>query len=236
MGFFDMLFGRKKIVASPGVDIAKMWDDLRGELLSEIAKENDILRQDIGVELGKIHRLIEESDPSDEIRASDEKIEQLRAVVNDFAKKFSDLAVLGRLSIDNRERLDKCVNRMVTKEDLDALKYEILNLNAVTAHGVGEELPLPISQPEPKAPLSHILESLPKSRRVLVDILMHAENPITYRQIATTMGLTYNTVKVYVRDIREAGFPIEEYLTQNTKLLNIPNSVKATLLYGGGRQ
>lgn len=232
MGFFDMLFGRKMIVVSPGIDIAKMRDDLRGELLSEIAKENDVLRQDIGVELGKIHRLIEDSSSSDDIRKSDEQIGQLRAALNDLTKRFSDLAVLGRLSIDNKERLDKYASWMVTKEDLEALKYEILNLNAVAARGEGEELPSPISQPEPKAPLSHILESLPKSRRVLVDILMHAENPITYRQIATAMGLTYNTVKVYVRDIREAGFPIEEYLTQNTKLLNIPNSVKATLLYG----
>ena len=232
MGFFDMLFGRKKIVVSPGVDMARMRDDLRSELLSEIAKENDVLRQDIGVELGKIHRLIEESNSSDDLRKSDEKIEQLRATVSDIAKKFSDLAILGRLSIDNKERLDKYASRMVTKEDLESLKYEILNLSAVTSQPEAEELPAPISQPEPKAPLSHILESLPKSRRVLVDILMHAENPITYRQIATTMGLTYNTVKVYVRDVREAGFPIEEYLTQNTKLLNIPNSVKATLLYG----
>ncbi len=232
MGFFDMLFGRKKIVASPGVDTAKLRDDLRAELLSEIAKENDILRQDIGVELGKIHRLIEDSSSSDDIRKNDEKIEQFRAAVNDIAKKFSDLAVLGRLSIDNKERLDKYASRMVTKEDLEALKYEILNLSAVTSQSEGEEQPSPISRPEPKVPLTHILESMPKSRRVLVDILMHAENPITYRQIATTMGLTYNTVKVYIRDIREAGFPIEEYITQNRKLLNIPNSVKATLLYG----
>jgi len=233
MGFFDMLFGRKKIVVSSGADLAKMRDDLRRELLSEISKENDVLRQDIAIELGKIHRLIEESGNSDEIKTNNEKIAQLRAALNDLSTKFSDLAVLGRLSIDNKERLDKYASRLVTKEDLEALRYEILNLNAVASQSQAEELPAPISQPEPKAPLSHILESLPKSRRVLVDILMHAENPISYRQIATTMGLTYNTVKVYIRDIREAGFPIEEYITQNKKLLNIPNSVKATLLYGG---
>jgi len=233
MGFFDMLFGRKKIVVSSGADLAKMRDDLRRELLSEISKENDVLRQDIAIELGKIHRLIEESGNSDEIKANNEKIAQLRAALNDLSTKFSDLAVLGRLSIDNKERLDKYASRLVTKEDLEALRCEILNLNTVASQSQVEELPAPISQPEPKAPLSHILESLPKSRRVLVDILMHAENPISYRQIATTMGLTYNTVKVYIRDIREAGFPIEEYITQNKKLLNIPNSVKATLLYGG---
>lgn len=232
MGFFDMLFGGKKSGVSHGVDIAKMRDDLRRELLSEIAKENDILRNDIAIELGKIHHQIEDSVSSDDIRKSDEKIEHLRAAVNDLAKKFSDLAVLGRLSIENKDRLDKYAGRMVTKEDLEALRYEILNLSAVTAPQDIAETPSVVVQPEPKAPLAHILESLPKSRRVLVDILMHAENPITYRQIATTMGLTYNTVKVYVRDIREAGFPIEEYVTQNRKLLNIPSSVKATILYG----
>ncbi len=61
-----------------------------------------------------------------------------------------------------------------------------------------------------------------------MNILLEAESPISYKQIATKMGLTYNTVKAYVR---ESGFPVEEYMAQNKKLLNIPNSVKAAMIY-----
>lgn len=230
MGFFDALFGGKKSKASPAIDVLKIKEDIKRELSSEIVRENDLLRQDLSHEIGKIHNMIELK--KDNAVDYEESIENVRKSVNELNKKFSDLSVLGRLAIENKERLDKIKHGMASREELESLRNEVLNVVSVTENKDAIESLENIVETEPKMGLSHVLEKLPKSRRVLVNILLSAESPISYKQIATKMGLTYNTVKVYVRDVRESGFPIEEYMAQNKKLLNIPNSVKAAMIYG----
>lgn len=230
MGLFDALFGGKKGKVSSAIDIGKIKEDIKNELSSEIVKENDLLRQDLSHEIGKIHDMIElkKGDTID----YEQGIENVRKSVNGLNEKFSDLVVLGRLAIENKERLDKIKHGMASREELESLRNEVLNVVSVSESGDAIESLENIVETEPKMGLSHVLEKLPKSRRVLVNILLQAESPISYKQIATKMGLTYNTVKVYVRDVRESGFPIEEYMAQNKKLLNIPNSVKAAMIYG----
>ncbi|MFH1126610.1 MAG: HTH domain-containing protein [archaeon] len=232
MGLFDLLFGRKKSSISPMINIEKIKEDIKKDISTEIIKENDALRHDLSLEIKKIHNMIELD--KDSMDRYDGRIKKIMEAVYQMNAKFADLAVMGQLAIENRERLDKYSRKIVTKEELEALRHEVLNISALAQTDIEDHPEMILEtklQSEPKASLAEILEQLPNSRRALVNILLHAESPISYKQIATKMGLTYNTVKVYVRDIRESGFPIEEYIAQNKKLLNIPNSVKATLLY-----
>lgn len=234
MGLFDRLFGNRKSKAVIPIDTDQMKEDIKREIHDEIIKENDLLRNDLASELEKIYHALEIK--RNKITDNKKRIEDMTKSVSELNKKFSDLALVGQLSIENKERLDNLPAEWITKEDLRTLKNEILNKHPNTKnpetkiHQLEKTIET-IVQSEPKVPLAHTLERLPKSRRALVNILLQAESPISYKQIASKMGLTYNTVKVYIRDIRESGFPIEEYLAQNKKLLNIPNSVKAALLY-----
>ena len=232
MGLFDMLFGGKKNKARSDIEVAKIKEDIKTEMSSEIVKENDLLRRDLAHEIGKIYQRMENVEKKARSGHEDaQRIEDISAAVDELNKKFSDLCVIGKLSIANREQVEKLNHRMATKEDIEALRNEVLNVVPTIIDKDANEILENVVQTEPKMPLEHILEKLPKSRRVLVNILLQAESPISYKQIATKMGLTYNTVKVYVRDVRESGFPIEEYMAQNKKLLNIPNSVKAAMIY-----
>jgi len=70
------------------------------------------------------------------------------------------------------------------------------------------------------------LEYLPQSRVYLVNFLMQADRPMSYKQIAQKTGLAYNTIKVYLKDIRDAGCPIEEEYKRNLLLIAIPNQIK----------
>ena len=237
MGFFDALFGGKKNKAGQVIDVTKIKEDIKREMSSEIVKENDLLRRDLAHEIGKVHERMEYVEKkAGEGHEYEERTEEVSKAVDELNKKFSDLCVIGKLSIANREQVEILSQRMATKEDIEALRNEVLNVVPTIMDKDANEVLENVVQTEPKMPLKHILEKLPKSRRVLVNILMEAESPITYKQIATKMGLTYNTIKVYVRDVRESGFPIEEYMAQNKKLLNIPNSVKAAMIYSHENQ
>lgn len=232
MGLFDLLFGRKKSNISPMINVEKIKEDIKKDIHAEIIKENDALRHDFSLEVKKIHNMIEMD--KDSMDRYDGRIKKIIETIEQLNTKFADLSVMGKLAIENRERIEKYARKIVTKEELEALRHEVLNISALAQTDIEDHPEMIVEtklKAEPKASLSEILEQLPNSRRALVNILLHAESPIAYKQIATKMGLTYNTVKVYVRDIRESGFPIEEYIAQNKKLLNIPNSVKATLLY-----
>ncbi|RLG12931.1 MAG: hypothetical protein DRN71_05580 [Candidatus Nanohalarchaeota archaeon] len=232
MGLFDALFGGNKKETVPVIDVAKIKEDIKLEMSSEIVKENELLRQDLAHEIKKIHERMEDVEKKARSGHEDaQRIEDISAAVGELNKKFSDLCVMGKLSIANREQVEILSQSMATKEDIEALRNEVLNVVPTIIDKDANEVLENVVQTEPKMPLEYILERLPKSRRVLVNILMEAESPISYKQIATKMGLTYNTVKVYVRDVRESGFPIEEYMAQNKKLLNIPNSVKAAMIY-----
>ena len=231
-----MLFGGKKrnMKETTGavVDFNKIKDDIKIEMSSEIVKENDLLRRDLAHEIKKVHDRMEEVEKNaGEGHKYEERIERVNKAVGELNKKFSDLCVVGKLAIANNEAVEKLSLSMATKGDIEALRNEVLNVVPTIIDKDANEVLENVVHTEPKIPLEHILEKLPKSRRVLVNILLEAESPISYKQIATKMGLTYNTVKVYVRDVRESGFPIEEYMAQNKKLLNIPNSVKAAMIY-----
>ena len=234
MGLFDLLFGgkkeKRKEAACAVVDANKIKDEIKMEMSSEILKENDHLRQDLAHEIKRIYNRIEDVERSAGEKQED-RIERVSNAVGELNKKFSDLCVMGKLSIENKEQVEKLHHKMATKEDIEALRNEVLNVVPTIIDKDANEVLENVVQTEPKVGLEHILERMPKSRRVLVNILMEAESPISYKQIATKMGLTYNTIKVYVRDVRESGFPIEEYMAQNKKLLNIPNSVKAAMIY-----
>ena len=242
MGLFDMLFGgkkKKKMKEAAGavVDVNKIKDDIKIEMSSEIVKENDLLRRDLAHEIKKVHDRIEDIEiKSGEGHKYEERVERISKAVHELNKKFSDLCVMGKLSVANREQVEILSQSMATKEDIEALRNEVLNVVPTIIDKDANEVLENVVHTEPNIPLEHILEKLPKSRRVLVNILLEAESPISYKQIATKMGLTYNTVKVYVRDVRESGFPIEEYMVQNKKLLNIPNSVKAAMIYSHENQ
>ncbi len=184
------------------------------------------------IEIKKVHDKIEEIEKTaGKGHGYEERIERVNRAIGELNKKFSDLCVIGKLSIANRDQVEILNQRMATKEDIEVLRNEVLNVVPTIIDKDANEVLENVVHTEPKIPLEHILEKLPKSRRVLVNILLEAESPISYKQIATKMRLTYNTVKVYVRDVRESGFPIEEYMAQNKKLLNIPNSVKAAMIY-----
>ena len=186
--------------------------------IESIRKELDILKQEF-----------------EQIR---EAFKELKILVNKIRLDVKEAKVDGRTALSKSEALEACLEELEAKlERVIALAKRGIaarrELESIKQNLSGKNKPkeLRSSVEEETAP-SFLPSSLSRAERSIINVLLNADMPLGYDDIARALGKSESTVRDHISSIRRKSDIVEVIESSDRrKLFRIPVALKNRILY-----